>query len=545
MRQRRAGAPRIHKTLNPSARVLIDSVVTAHRGGGAGLPASLLATLRGARSDPTWNQYSATLQPWFTHAKDHDFPPLPADPMHFACWLASVGERNPGYTPTKLRCVAVRAFSDLAGVPSPHDHPLVMAYRACVRRCRGGRGRGKARPLLRAEIPTTPRSPQGTPPASRRGRRAGPSPGTRQRALSAATAHMRLLHEGCLRYDDTREGQLGDVLIYPDTVELSVFGTKTDHRLTGQVCQMPGSASASETSGVSALLEGTRRGLQRLAALPAEVFSVLADRLARSFPNDRAVPSAMATWPACVRDEALPLYDRGLLVHCLPYYGTWLWAPLTVDSDLSQTLTTSQFVSQAKIALAAAGIDTSRFGAHSLRRGGAAELTHGGASGAVLRRALRHTSEKSSEPYVFQSVLLSATAAAMRAATHPSKGVEPPPASGSLSVGLKPTASPLEAGAGPSRGYAPSLPPPLPCAAAAPAAALAISPSQHNGIGSGYPTPRPAPSGWRGRGVPSPTALRRALLARSGPIRGRGGSPTLRGHPGITKAMPIADMDGK
>ena len=238
---------------------------------------------------------------------------------------------------------------------------------------------------------------------------------------------MRLLHEGCLRYDDTREGQLGDVLIYPDTVELSVFGTKTDHRLTGQVCQMPGSESASETSGVSALLEGTRRGLRRLAELPADVFSVLADRLASSFPTDRAVPSAMSTWPACVRDasEALPLYDRGLLVHCLPYYGTWLWAPLTVDSDLSQTLTTSQFVRQAKTALAAAGIDTSRFGAHSLRRGGAAELTHGGDSGAVLRRALRHTSEKSSEPYVFQSVLLSATAAAMRAATHPSTGEAP------------------------------------------------------------------------------------------------------------------------
>ena len=542
MRRRRAGAPRINKTLNPSARLLIDSVMTTHRGGGAGLPAALRATLRGSRSDPTWNQYSATLQPWFTHARDHGFPPLPADPMQFACWLASVGERNPGYTPTKFRCVAVRAFSDLAGVPSPHDHPLVMAYRACVRRCRGGRGRGKARPLLRAEIPIIPWSPQGSPPAARRGRRAGPSPGTRQRALSAATAHMRLLHEGCLRYDDTREGQLGDVLIYPDTVELSVFGTKTDHRLTGQVCQMPGSASASETSGVSALLEGTRRGLQRLASLPDEVFSVLAGRLASSFPNDRAVPSAMSTWPACVRDEALPLYDRGLLVHCLPYYGNWLWAPLTVDSDLSQTLTTSQFVSQAKSALAAAGIDTSRFGAHSLRRGGAAELTHGGASGTVLRRALRHTSEKSSEPYVFQSVLLSATAAAMRAATH-TRGEGP--LAGSLLVGLESAASPLEAVAGPSRGDVPSLPSqaPRPCAATTPAAALAISSPQHDG--TSHPTPRPAPSGWRGRGVPSPTALRRALLGRSGPIRGRGGSPSLRGHTGITKAMPISDQEGK
>ena len=211
-----------------------------------------------------------------------------------------------------------------------------------------------------------------------------------------------------------------------------------------------------------------------------------------------------------------------------------------VDSDLSQTLTTSQFVRQAKTALAAAGIDTSRFGAHSLRRGGAAELTHGGASGAVLRRALRHTSEKSSEPYVFQSVLLSATAAAMRAATHPSAGEAPLPSS--LPVSLESVDSLLEAAAG-SHGYVPSLPPPRPCAAAAPAAALAISPPLIAGLGC--PTPRPAPSGWRGRGVPSPTALRRALLGRSGPVRGRGGSQTLRGHPGVANAMPFPDTDGK
>ena len=457
MRRRRAGAPRIHKALNPSARVLIDSVVKTHRCGDSGLSAALLASLRGSRSDPTWNQYSAALQPWFAHAKAHGFPPLLADPMRFACWLASVGERNPGYAPTKFRCVAVRAFSDLAGVPSPHDNPLVLAYRACVRRGRGGvrprqgppppEGRNPLNPLVspRSGIPASP-SP-----------REGPSPGTCQRALSAATAHMRLLHEGCLRYDDTREGQLGDVLIYPDTLELPVFGSKTDHTLAGQVCQMPGSASASDTSGVAALLEGTRRGLQRLAALSDDIFSVLADRLACSFPNDRSVPSAMSAWPPSVRDEALPLYSRGLLVHCLPYYGTWLWAPLTVNSDLSQTLTTSQFVShwQAKAALSAAGIDTSRFGAHSLRRGGAAELTHGGASGAVLRRALRHTSEKSSEPYVFQSVLLSATAAAMRTATHQSMGPGPLslPRAGAASAQA---ASSIQAVTGSIRGLVPS-----------------------------------------------------------------------------------------
>jgi hypothetical protein len=39
---------------------------------------------------------------------------------------------------------------------------------------------------------------------------------------------MAALHDGALRYDDMREGQLGDILFFPELVDISVFGSKTD-----------------------------------------------------------------------------------------------------------------------------------------------------------------------------------------------------------------------------------------------------------------------------------------------------------------------------
>ena len=121
---------------------------------------------------------------------------------------------------------------------------------------------------------------------------------------------------------------------------------------------------------------------------------------------------------------AVPLYERGLLVHCLPYYGSWLWEPLTAESDLSATLPTACFAALARKALAEAGTvtPTAGVGAHSLRRGGAAELAHGGMDGGMLSRALRHLSERSTIPYVFQSVHTSVPAGAMRAAARRARG---------------------------------------------------------------------------------------------------------------------------
>ena len=71
----------------------------------------------------------------------------------------------------------------------------------------------------------------------------------------------------------------------------------------------------------------------------------------------------MSTWPAEVRDLAIPLYERGLSVHCLPYYGSWLWDTLTADSDLAAVPTTRQFGRLAQQVLAEAGAPAAGAGA--------------------------------------------------------------------------------------------------------------------------------------------------------------------------------------
>jgi hypothetical protein len=233
-----------------------------------------------------------------------------------------------------------------------------------------------------------------------------------------------VLYDGALRYDDIREGQLGDLAFLPDVVEVGIFGSKTDKLRTGQTAQLPPLAATASApgagqdpaSGARALLEVTRHGLHRLSALEPCLLAILARRLAESFPLDSPTPGAMAPWPQEIRALALPLYEQGLLVHCLPYHRSWLWEPLTADSNLAATLSTQQFADLAKRVISAAGHPTTGVGAHSLRRGGAAELAHGGLDLTTLSLALRHASVRSTAPYVFQSVLTSATAGAMAGA---------------------------------------------------------------------------------------------------------------------------------
>jgi len=195
-------------------------------------------------------------------------------------------------------------------------------------------------------------------------------------------------------------------------------------------------------SGARAIVEVIRQGLERLAALPPEVFTTVAERLGQTFSEDAGSELAMATWPDSIRELAAPLYARGLPVHCLPYYGSWLWAPLSADSDLSATLSTGEFIRMMRRTLADAGVPTAGMAAHSARRGSAAALSHGGMPMPTLSRVLRHSDGRSTEPYVFQSVHVTATATAMRDASRRSAGPRPPP----------PAPAPGPAGGGRGRG---------------------------------------------------------------------------------------------
>jgi hypothetical protein len=84
-------------------------------------------------------------------------------------------------------------------------------------------------------------------------------------------------------------------------------------------------------------------GLRRLTLLDPETLAALSAQLTAAFPRDRPQPSALSTWPEEIQALARPLYQRGFLVHCLPYFGPWLWEPLTAQSNLLESLTARQF----------------------------------------------------------------------------------------------------------------------------------------------------------------------------------------------------------
>ena len=187
---------------------------------GSGVLAAFLDSLHVSKGADTWNRYASVIGAWISLSAQQGLPALPADPVRFACWLASARERDRGYSQNKIRSTAVAAFSELANLLSPDKHPLVLTYRKLALRTKTFR-RGLTRPVLRRHIPAL--GPDGGfappprgPPAPRRGGRAGPSPGTRGRQRAATAAHMAVLHDGVLRHDDAREGQLGDVSFYPE-----------------------------------------------------------------------------------------------------------------------------------------------------------------------------------------------------------------------------------------------------------------------------------------------------------------------------------------
>ena len=73
-------------------------------------------------------------------------------------------------------------------------------------------------------------------------------------------------------------------------------------------------------------------------------------------------------------------YEQALPVNLLIYYGIWLLEPIDCNYDLSKSCSTAQFQRWARSTLNAAGHRINRFGAHSMRRGSAAELVHGSIS---------------------------------------------------------------------------------------------------------------------------------------------------------------------
>jgi len=279
---------------------LLQAAIRAGYGSAGPLPAELVPAGLAAA---TWKRYLGSLRAWRDFAETHGDAFLPADPVRFACFLAAAGSRDLGYSQTKSRICAIRALSELAGMPSPHNHPLITGYRRGALRARGAPRRGSSRPIFAHEIPI----PSGSPRRASRGGGPGrPLPARSRRARDATARHMSLLHDAALRYDDASEGQIGDVLHFHDVLLLYVFGSKTVWTRAGQPAVLPRSAEPS--SGCAALLQNVRSGLSRLLALSPATLAAVANNF-RSRDDDPVAtgPETLATWPADIRTSAARL----------------------------------------------------------------------------------------------------------------------------------------------------------------------------------------------------------------------------------------------
>ena len=127
---------------------------------------------------------------------------------------------------------------------------------------------------------------------------APPSVQVRKRARAQALRCSAVLEGAALRYDDIVVGQIGDAIVLPGLVDLSIFGSKTDSTLSGQQSVLPDPENP--RSGAHAFLEGISLGLIRLAALPPLILAPLATRF-RAALSAREIgqgASELASWPA-------------------------------------------------------------------------------------------------------------------------------------------------------------------------------------------------------------------------------------------------------
>ena len=134
------------------------------------------------------------------------------------------------------------------------------------------------------------------------------------------------MHDGALRYDDTREGQLGDILFFEEVLDVGIYGAKTDTLLRGQTAQLPRCAPQPGRGppGSAALVDSVHLGLLRLISLPHAVIAATGARLSAAHPRDNAGPEALSTWPHVLQPLFRTLYERGLRALLLPYYEPWM-----------------------------------------------------------------------------------------------------------------------------------------------------------------------------------------------------------------------------
>jgi hypothetical protein len=137
---------------------------------------------------------------------------------------------------------------------------------------------------------------------------------------------MAVLVGGGFRSDDLAEAELGDVMHFPECIDVLVFCSNTDPASMSQPALLQQSSDA--TSGAASLVQSAAAGLQHLLDQEERLLRMLGASLSASLSQqDRAGPEALATWPAPVPASR-------------PASSPWAYLPMSSPSMASGCLTT-------------------------------------------------------------------------------------------------------------------------------------------------------------------------------------------------------------
>ena len=136
---RRASVARRLKGVYPAARALLTAAACDHLSG-SGLPAAFLDSLHLSKGANTWNRYARVIGACFSLSARQGLPALSAEPARFACWLASAGERDRGYSQNKIPAVAQQQLPSVSWpicrrrISTPWSLRTVSCHLSCAPR---------------------------------------------------------------------------------------------------------------------------------------------------------------------------------------------------------------------------------------------------------------------------------------------------------------------------------------------------------------------------------------------------------------------------
>ena len=304
--------------------------------------AALMEVWSTHRKASTVNGYANNFRLWDNYCRAEGVQSLPVNAKYLAAWLAAASLHDSTASPTDNRSAAVLYFNSIVSSQDIDSLGLVRMTKEAIRRRLGYKGQSK-KPLCQDHVDSLV------------------SHFLSQSTLQGLANAFRvsLAYEATLRWDDYADMSFGDFIVTNEFVRVFLIDTKTDTYKVGQWATF----AASERPNSAYQLY--RRLVVAL--------------------NDELSHDQISQWPIMFGSE------RGSLLQ-------------TFVSHMPK-ITYQDFLKTLKSGCESIGLDSSRFGTHSMRRGHVTDQFRFGIPDQVIKTSGRWKSQ-AFERYIDKEVAL-------------------------------------------------------------------------------------------------------------------------------------------